>query len=229
MNTMDKYWKNIKNQPFVMYSFLALQTLVFLISYFAPSFLSNWVMFGPYIVRFQEYWRFVTPIFVHFGLAHFAINSVILYFMGQQVESIYGHLRFFVIYLLSGFMGNAMSFAFNEAGIRSAGSSTSLFGLFGAFLILGIHFRNDYRIQAMVRQFALFVGLNLVFGVFDQSIDMWGHIGGILGGLLLGNILALPKNYGKYSIHTRIISGMVFLFLVVIFLIYGFKKYQILV
>jgi len=129
------------------------------------------------------------------------------------------------LYLLSGIMGNTMSFAFNQIGVQSAGASTSLFGLFGAFLILGWHFRNDYRIQAMVRQFALFVGLNLVFGVFDQTIDMWGHIGGILGGLLLGNLLALPKNYGKYSIHTRILSGVLFVFLLAIFVIYGFKKY----
>jgi len=67
--------------------------------------------------------------------------------------------------------------------------------------------------------------MNLVFGVFDQTIDMWGHIGGILGGLLLGNLLALPKNYGKYSIHTRILSGVLFVFLLAIFVIYGFKKY----
>jgi len=186
-------------------------------------------MYGPFVAYMHEYWRFVTPIFLHFGLAHFAINSVILYYMGQQVEAIYGHSRFFCLYILSGIMGNVMSFAFNQVGVQSAGASTSLFGLFGAFLILGLHFKNDYRIQAMVRQFALFVGLNLVFGLFDQSIDIWGHVGGIIGGLLVGNLLALPKNYGKYSIHTRIISGIVFVFLLVIFVIYGLKKYQILV
>ena len=81
----------------------------------------------------------------------------------------------------------------------------------------------------MVRQFALFVVLNFVFGLFDQSIDIWGHVGGILGGFILGNALALPKNFGKYSIHTRILSAIVFLFLLAVFVIYGLKKYQILV
>ena len=195
MNSQMKRWLN---QPVFTYLFLAIQTIVFILGYFSPSIQSGGVMFGP---------------------------SVILYYMGQQVEAIYGHSRFFALYLLSGIMGNTMSFAFNQIGVQSAGASTSLFGLFGAFLILGWHFRNDYRIQAMVRQFALFVVLNLVFGVFDQTIDMWGHIGGILGGLLLGNLLALPKNYGKYSIHTRILSGVLFVFLLAIFVIYGFKKY----
>ena len=222
MNSQMKRWLN---QPVFTYLFLAIQTIVFILGYFSPSIQSGGVIFGPFVVYLNEYWRFVTPIFLHFGLAHFAINSVILYYMGQQVEAIYGHSRFFALYLLSGIMGNTMSFAFNQIGVQSAGASTSLFGLFGAFLILGWHFRNDYRIQAMVRQFALFVGLNLVFGAFDQTIDMWGHIGGILGGLLLGNLLALPKNYGKYSIHTRILSGVLFVFLLAIFVIYGFKKY----
>ncbi|OTN77036.1 hypothetical protein A5886_002116 [Enterococcus sp. 8G7_MSG3316] len=226
MNTFMRKWRN---QPFFTYLFLAIQTIVFILGYLIPTIQISGVMFGPYVAYMQEYWRFITPIFLHFGLAHFAINSVILYYMGQQVEAIYGHSRFFCLYILSGIMGNTMSFAFNQAGVQSAGASTSLFGLFGAFLILGLHFRNDYRIQAMVRQFALFVGLNLVFGLFDQSIDMWGHVGGIIGGLLLGNLFALPKNYGKYSIHTRIISGILFVFLLVIFVIYGLKKYQILV
>ncbi|HCE13222.1 MAG TPA: rhomboid family intramembrane serine protease [Enterococcus sp.] len=226
MNTLMKKWRN---QPFFTYLFLAIQTIVFILGYLTPMIQAGGVMYGPFVAYMHEYWRFVTPIFLHFGLAHFAINSVILYYMGQQVEAIYGHSRFFCLYILSGIMGNVMSFAFNQVGVQSAGASTSLFGLFGAFLILGLHFKNDYRIQAMVRQFALFVGLNLVFGLFDQSIDIWGHVGGIIGGLLVGNLLALPKNYGKYSIHTRIISGIVLGFLLVIFVIYGLKKYQILV
>jgi rhomboid protease GluP len=226
---MNRQMNRWLNQPIFTYAFLAIQTLVFVIGYFSPMTQVMGVMFGPYVAYMNEYWRFVTPIFIHFGLAHFAVNSVILYFMGQQVEAIYGHTRFAILYLLSGIMGNAMSFAFNQTGVQSAGASTSLFGLFGAFLILGIHFKNDYRIQAMVRQFALFVVLNFVFGLFDQSIDIWGHVGGILGGFILGNALALPKNYGKYSIHTRILSAIVFLFLLAVFVIYGLKKYQILV
>jgi rhomboid protease GluP len=226
---MNRQMKRWLNQPFLTYTFLAIQTLVFVIGYLSPMVQVSGVMFGPYVAYMNEYWRFLTPIFIHFGLAHFAVNSVILYFMGQQVEAIYGHTRFIVLYLASGILGNAMSFAFNQAGVQSAGASTSLFGLFGAFLILGLHFKNDYQIQAMVRQFALFVVLNLVFGLFDQSIDIWGHVGGILGGFILGNALALPKNYGKYSIHTRILSAIVFLFLLAVFVIYGLKKYQILV
>lgn len=209
-------WNKLKNQPFVTIGFLSIQTAVFLLAYLLPGLLIEFrgSMFGPLIALNHEYWRFVTPIFIHYGLMHFAINSVILYYMGQQVEAIYGHGRFFLIYLLSGVMGNVLGFAFNDMNVQAAGASTSLFGIFGAFVVLGIHFKNNPGIQAMVRQFSLFIVLNLVFGLFDQTIDMYGHVGGLIGGILMGNIVALPMRVGKtYSIHVRIISAMILLFL----------------
>lgn len=220
-----------RNGPYITYTLIGIQTVVFLLTYLLPELQlqEKGVMFGPFVAYYHQYWRFITPIFLHFGLSHYAINSIVLYFIGQQVEALYGHGRFLFLYLLSGMLGNAFSFAFNTAGIQSAGSSTSIFGIFGAFLILGIYFRRNPAIQGMVRQFALFVLSSLVFGMFDQSIDIWGHVGGILGGLLLGNTIALPHNPGRYSIHTRILTGFVYGFLFAICLFYGLKKYGILV
>ena len=223
-------WNKLKNQPFVTIGFLSIQTAVFLLAYLLPGLLIEFrgSMFGPLIALNHEYWRFVTPIFIHYGLMHFAINSVILYYMGQQVEAIYGHGRFFLIYLLSGVLGNVLGFAFNDMNVQAAGASTSLFGIFGAFVVLGIHFKNNPGIQAMVRQFSLFIVLNLVFGLFDQTIDMYGHVGGLIGGILMGNIVALPMRVGKtYSIHVRIISAMILLFLLFFCIVYGLKRYQV--
>lgn len=223
-------WNKLKNQPFVTIGFLSIQTAVFLLAYLLPGLLIEFrgSMFGPLIALNHEYWRFVTPIFIHYGLMHFAINSVILYYMGQQVEAIYGHGRFFLIYLLSGVMGNVLGFAFNDMNVQAAGASTSLFGIFGAFIVLGIHFKNNPGIQAMVRQFSLFIVLNLVFSLFDQTIDMYGHVGGLIGGILMGNIVALPLRVGKtYSIHVRIISAMILLFLLFFCIVYGLKRYQV--
>lgn len=223
-------WNKLKNQPYVTIGFLSIQSAVFLLAYLLPGLLIEFrgSMFGPLIALNHEYWRFVTPIFIHYGLMHFAINSVILYYMGQQVEAIYGHGRFFLIYLLSGVMGNVLGFAFNDMNVQAAGASTSLFGIFGAFIVLGIHFKNNPGIQAMVRQFSLFIVLNLVFGLFDQTIDMYGHVGGLIGGILMGNIVALPMRVGKtYSIHVRIISAMILLFLLFFCIVYGLKRYQV--
>lgn len=229
--TIKRTLNQWRNGPYITYSLIAIQTTVFLLNYLLPSLQlqEKGVMFGPLVAYLHEYWRFITPIFLHFGLSHFAINTIVLYFIGQQVEALYGHSRFLLLYLLSGMLGNAFSFGFNAIGVQSAGSSTAIFGIFGAFLILGVYFRHNPAIQGMVRQFALFVLLSLVFGMFDQSIDIWGHVGGIVGGLLLGNTIALPQNPGRYSIHTRILTGIVYVFLFAICVFYGLKKYGILV
>ena len=151
-------WNKLKNQPFVTIGFLSIQTAVFLLAYLLPGLLIEFrgSMFGPLIALNHEYWRFVTPIFIHYGLMHFAINSVILYYMGQQVEAIYGHGRFFLIYLLSGVMGNVLGFAFNDMNVQAAGASTSLFGIFGAFIVLGINSKTIPEFERWSVHFPLF-------------------------------------------------------------------------
>lgn len=218
-------------RPILTYFFLAIQTIVFaaieLLPFLnIPSYLG---MFGPSIAHMNEWWRLVTPIFIHFGLMHFVMNSLILYFMGEQIETLYGHWRFLLIYLLSGVLGNATSFAFNEVGVLSGGASTSLFGLFGALFILGYHFKNNFQIRQLIRHYLLFIALSFIFGLMDTSVDIWGHLGGIVGGLLLGNILGLPQKRTNYSIHQKILSIIVFGFLLIICVLLGLKNYGLLV
>ncbi|HCR9815776.1 TPA: rhomboid family intramembrane serine protease [Enterococcus faecium] len=218
-------------RPLWTYAFLGIQTAVFLMMELFPRLEIPYYagMYGPYLVHFNEWWRLVTPIFIHFGLMHFVMNSLILYFMGQQIEAIYGHWRFFLIYMFSGIMGNTASFAFNEANVLSGGASTSIFGLFGALFILGFHFKHNPAIQQLVRHFLLFIVLTFVFGLLDTFVDVWGHVGGLIGGLVLGNVLGLPKQQTSYSIHQRILSTLVFVFLFVICILLGLKKYGLLV
>lgn len=181
------------------------------------------------IVNYHEYWRLFTPMFLHIGWLHFAVNMVTLYYVGTQVESIYGHWRYLLIYLLSGISGNILSFAFGSQGSISAGASTSLFGLFGAFIILGRHFRNNPAISFMVQRYATFIGINLIFNLFSSSVDIMGHIGGLIGGLLVATVLAVPDRSEEFNIHERIISGIFFIFLLGVCLVVGFKKVGLLV
>lgn len=81
----------------------------------------------------------------------------------------------------------------------------------------------------MIRHYMLFIAMSFVFGLMDTSVDIWGHVGGIIGGLLLGNCLGLPKKMTDYSIHQRILSLLVFGFLLIICVLLGLKKYGLLV
>lgn len=167
--------------------------------------------------------------FLHIGWLHFVVNMVTLYYVGSQVESVYGHWRYLLIYLLSGVAGNIISFTFGSPNSISAGASTSLFGLFGAFIILGRHFRNNPAISFMVQRYATFIGINLIFNLFSSSVDIMGHIGGLIGGLLVASALAVPDRSEEFNIHERIIAGIIFVFLLGVCLVLGFKKFGLLV
>lgn len=106
--------------------------------------------------------------FIHIGFTHILVNSITLYYLGTQMESLYGSLRFALIYLLSGLMGNLMSFAFNDS--ISAGASTSLFGLFAAAIVLGRQFPYNLGIQQMARSFTMLIFLNFFFGFFSTAV-----------------------------------------------------------
>lgn len=224
--------KRLTNKPLITYILLGITTLVFLGMELSGgsenvSVLIDWgAMSRQMIIGWQEYWRFFTPMFLHIGWLHFAVNMVTLYYIGSQVEDIYGHWRYLAIYLLSGISGNILSFALGTPNSISAGASTSLFGLFGAFLILGRHFRNNPAIMFMVQRYMTFVVLNLVFNLFSSQIDIMGHIGGLVGGILVATIVAVPNHSDRFNKHERIISGMIFIFLIVILILLGFKKYM---
>ncbi|GGC75371.1 rhomboid family intramembrane serine protease [Enterococcus wangshanyuanii] len=223
--------KRLLNQPLVTYILLGITTIVFLgmeVSGGSTSsqVLIDWgAMSRGEIIYLHEYWRLFTPMFLHIGWLHFVVNMVTLYYVGSQVESIYGHWRYLAIYLLSGVAGNIASFAFGSQNAISAGASTSLFGLFGAFVILGRHFRNNPAISFMVQRYATFIGINLIFNLFSSQVDIMGHVGGLIGGFLTATALAVPDHSDEFNIHERIISGIFFIFLLGVCFALGFKKY----
>jgi len=142
--------------------------------------------FNPLIVLEQEYWRLVTPMFLHIGLMHLAFNSYALLAFGRDVENLFGRSRFLALYLLSGVGGAVASFVGNDA--ISAGASGAVFGLVGAMLVFLLVYRNVFGQWGRQRltNLLFIVALNLALGFAGGGIDNLGHIGGLLAGLALG-------------------------------------------
>ena len=138
-----------------------------------------------------EVWRLFTANFLHIGLVHLLFNMYAIYILGPEMESLYGSARFVAIYLLTGLSGSIASFALHTDLALSAGASTSLFGIIGA--MIAFFARNRERFGARGRQrlnnYVALAGLNLVIGISIPSIDMLGHAGGFVGGLVLGWLL----------------------------------------
>ncbi len=147
-----------------------------------------------------EYWRLITPLFLHGGLLHLGFNSYFLYVVGRGVERAFGTARFLAIYFLAGLSGTVLSFALSRA--NSIGASGALFGVIGAWIPL--LYRNRHVLantQRQIGRIAQVIGINLLIGL-TPGIDNWAHIGGLIGGLALG-WFAAPR----YGVRDGLIGG----------------------
>lgn len=167
-----------------------------------------------------QFWRLFTAMFLHIGFQHIVLNMVTLYFLGSQIEYIFGSIRFLIIYLISGIGGNIVSFALSPS--ISAGASTAIFGLFGAYLALGLEFKQNPYIQTVAKQFFILVILNLISDL-SGSIDIWGHIGGLITGFLLAFIVGVPQ-LGKIKSSKRWLAGITLILLFSVFYSIGLNN-----
>ncbi|KRN01714.1 membrane-associated serine protease [Levilactobacillus senmaizukei DSM 21775 = NBRC 103853] len=218
-------WKRRLNrldqQPFVTISLIALMVIVYGAMTLAggSTNINVLITFGAKVnalVQQGEWWRLVTPIFLHIGFTHILMNMITLYFVGMQIEAAFGHTRFLIMFLVAGIGGNVASFCFSDS--LSAGASTAIFGLFGAFLMLGESFWQNPVIRQLARTFLAFVVMNIAFDVFTPGIDMAGHLGGLVAGFLIAYTVGVPR-IGKVSMVKRVIAtvvlvgGLIFLYL----------------
>lgn len=144
------------------------------------------------LIVLGEWWRLFTAMFLHVGILHLLFNVYAIFAIGPMVEGYYGSLRFAIIYLLGGLTGSLASFAFSPS--ISAGASGAVFALAAAVAVYFFRYRENFgaRGRAILQNMVVVLGANLVFGLVSQGIDNWGHVGGMVGGLLLGTAL-LPR------------------------------------
>ena len=175
--------------PWVSATIGALTILVFLAQILSEAITGidwpvHWgIKYTPLIVEYHQYWRLLTPMLLHGGVLHIGLNMWGLYVLGPNLERLLGPWRFALLYLLSAYAGNALSTAFSQA--PSLGASTAIFGLLGAYLVV-FYTNQDYlgNVARSATQQALFwIAINLVWSL-QGGIDLWGHLGGLLGGML---------------------------------------------
>ncbi|WP_088809924.1 MULTISPECIES: rhomboid family intramembrane serine protease [Listeria] len=212
-----------KEKPYITYTFIAMQIAYFLWVFFKDMSLSTFTLveygakFNPLIYQ-GEWWRLITPIFLHTGLMHIAANCLMLYIVGPWAEKIYGKWRYATILLIGGIAGNIASFALNNN--VAVGSSTAVFALFGALLYLVVLKPHLYA-KTIGSSIAALVAVNLVIDIFATGIDLAGHVGGLVGGFFLAGALSLPLQYFHWR---RLFYGIGFVTLAILFLVMGFDK-----
>ncbi len=162
-----------------------------------------------------DYFALISSMFLHANIIHLLINLYALYIIGPQLESFFGKAKYLTIYLVSGIVGGLVSMLFLGDNVVTVGASGSIFGLLGAFIYFGYHYR-VYLGTVIKSQIIPILVLNLIIGLAISGIDMGAHIGGFIGGFITAKAVGI-----KYKTTTSDhINGWIMLGILIFFLIY---------
>lgn len=208
-----------KKIPYITYGLILINIVVFILMYVFGKGSENTqtlVDFGanyPPYIKNGEYYRLITSGFLHIGILHLLCNMYSLFVIGSQLESFFGKVKYLIIYLGSIIFGNLMSMLFFD-GV-SAGASGGIFGLLGALLYFGYHYR-VYLGTTLKSQIIPIIALNLFLGFSMESINNAAHIGGLVGGVLLSIACGVKYKTSKFEKS----NGLIMVLIYTAFLVY---------
>ena len=189
-------WKNIRAE-YVTIALVVANVITYLVLEWLGDTTNGFfmaehgAMYPDFIRINHEWWRIITAGFLHFGAVHLVNNMVILYCMGSRLERVTGHLKYFLIYLVSligaGLLSYGMMLRTGDYAV-SAGASGAIFGVIGGFLWIVILHRGRFE-QITTRGIMMMIVLTIYYGFSSAGIDNWGHIGGLLAGFAATVIL----------------------------------------
>ncbi|MCY1176508.1 Rhomboid protease GlpG [compost metagenome] len=147
-----------------------------------------------------QWWRLFTPMLIHFGILHLAMNGMWYWELGRRIESRQGSINLIGLTLLFSLVSNYAQYYFSGPTLFG-GLSGVLYGLLGHCWIFQLLAPNPaYRLPKGVVAMMLIWLLICLSGVIDLlgfgSIANGAHIGGLVAGCatgLIGGLLARGK------------------------------------
>lgn len=226
--TNDMNEKTMKNEkklakifspkkPIITYLLIVVNIVMYLLTLSLSEEIDlNRLFFNNYIlIQSGQYYRLFTSMFMHADVFHLLFNMWALYVIGPQIERYYGKTKFLLIYVISGLLGSAFSAVAMDAMTYSIGASGAIFGLFGSLAYFTYYYRAT--LQGLLRsQIFPVILINLLMGFLISGIDVWAHIGGLIGGMLVSMSIGIGDK-GRQSDR---VNGLIVLLLMFAFMIY---------
>lgn len=202
-----------KKSVIVTYALIILNVMIYLLSVVGLLNINVFAM-NIMAVKAGEWWRILTAGFFHNGILHLFCNMYSLYIIGSQLEQVLGKKRFTIIYFISLITSSLLSGVIGGASVVSVGASGAIFGLMGAILYFGYHYRL-YLGSIVMSQVVPVILINLFIGFALPYVDNFGHIGGLVGGLFSGMMVGVPGKKNKNDT----INGCIVTILLIAFLL----------
>ena len=198
----ENFKQYIKLYP-VVSSLLALNIVIHLLT-LVPIFGSQLFNYGVHfnlLISEGEYWRLITPIFLHANFAHLLFNMFSLYIFGPELEQLAGKARFLTIYMLAGLVGNVATYLIHDWNYTSVGASGAIYGIFGAFGALVYYTRNFMPQLKQIIIPIIVIGVIMTF--LQPQINVTAHIAGLITGFALGMVYFHPKRIAAWKKRQR--------------------------
>ena len=146
------------------------------------------------------------------------MNVLALKLLGEQTERFFGHFKTLIIFIYSGVVGNLLSLILMGDNVISAGASGAIFGLMGSILYFSLNQRT-YMGEALKKEILPVILINLVLGLMLVGVNMYAHIGGLIGGMIITTALGIKYKTSKFEKINGWICG------VLLVLILGYVAY----
>lgn len=154
-----------------------------------------------------QWYRLVTSMFLHGGLMHIAFNMLSLWWIGGPLEAALGRARYLTLYFASGLAGSALTYLLAAPNQPTVGASGAIFGLFGATAVLMRRLKYD------MRPVIILLVINLVITFGWSGIAWQAHVGGLVGGVLIGYAMVhAPRERRvliQYSVCALVLAAVV--------------------
>ena len=131
-----------------------------------------------------QWWRLITPIFLHQSFTHLLFNGFSLAIFGPTIEKYLGSFKFALFFLSTGVIANIATFFLKPLTYIHIGASGAIFGILGFFLYLAL-FRKKNLTASEINTIYTLTGIAVIMTFIQPNINIVGHITGLLAGLVL--------------------------------------------
>ncbi len=140
----------------------------------------------------NEWWRLITPTFLHFSITHLVFNCLWIYILGSRIELLDGRLIFLFIFFVTGIISNVGEFMWSGAYLFG-GLSGAVYGLLGYCFIVELD--NNQGRYGLPEALYLFMFIWLLVG-YTGILKFFGfgnvantaHLVGMITGFIIGFI-----------------------------------------
>lgn len=204
------FFRTIQQWP-LTFTFIAVGLIGYVVASFDPRLLVlRWLTFTQVQVfisylthgdlwqtymQDHQWWRLITPTFLHFGIAHILFNGLALWEVGRRLEFCLTRRWYLYLFFSIAIFANLAQYAAFGASLFG-GLSGVLYGFFGAIPVL--HYRTKHPLLNLPKGLYVFLGITLLLGplgimesLVGISVADGAHFGGLLCGLLMAAIMPL--------------------------------------